>query len=99
MPGEGIEPPTFGLQNRCSTAELTRLPDVSQGYQCRAEATSGSVTFSGIAGWRFWNRRPLTLSDRPRVAGGRICWQRDVRRDATRLMLLRESSGRAIVIG
>ena len=24
MPGEGIEPPTNGLQNRCSTAELTR---------------------------------------------------------------------------
>ena len=24
VPGEGIEPPTFGLQNRCSTAELTR---------------------------------------------------------------------------
>src|SRR5579872_2125750 len=26
VPGEGIEPPTNGLQNRCSTAELTRLP-------------------------------------------------------------------------
>ena len=25
VPGEGIEPPTFGLQNRCSTAELARL--------------------------------------------------------------------------
>ena len=24
VPGEGIEPPTFGLQNRCSTAELAR---------------------------------------------------------------------------
>ncbi len=24
VPGEGIEPPTNGLQNRCSTAELTR---------------------------------------------------------------------------
>ena len=24
VPDEGIEPPTFGLQNRCSTAELTR---------------------------------------------------------------------------
>ena len=24
MPAEGIEPPTFGLQNRCSTAELSR---------------------------------------------------------------------------
>jgi hypothetical protein len=25
VPDEGIEPPTFGLQNRCSTAELIRL--------------------------------------------------------------------------
>ena len=24
VPEEGIEPPTFGLQNRCSTAELSR---------------------------------------------------------------------------
>jgi hypothetical protein len=24
VPAEGIEPPTFGLQNRCSTAELIR---------------------------------------------------------------------------
>jgi hypothetical protein len=26
VPGERIELPTFGLQNRCSTAELTRHP-------------------------------------------------------------------------
>ena len=26
MPGEGFEPPTFGLQNRCTTTVLTRLP-------------------------------------------------------------------------
>ncbi len=25
VPAEGIEPPTNGLQNRCSTAELSRL--------------------------------------------------------------------------
>ena len=25
MPGEGFEPPTFGLQNRCTTTVLTRL--------------------------------------------------------------------------
>jgi hypothetical protein len=24
MPGEGFEPPTFGLQNRCTTTVLTR---------------------------------------------------------------------------
>jgi hypothetical protein len=27
VPAEGIEPPTFGLQNRCSTAELSRPID------------------------------------------------------------------------
>ena len=30
VPDEGIEPPTFGLQNRCSTAELIRLGLVSR---------------------------------------------------------------------
>jgi hypothetical protein len=25
VPGEGFEPPTFGLQNRCTAAVLTRL--------------------------------------------------------------------------
>ena len=36
MPAEGIEPPTFGLQNRCSTAELSRhLVDVSITYESR----------------------------------------------------------------
>jgi hypothetical protein len=24
VPGEGFEPPTFGLQNRCTTTVLTR---------------------------------------------------------------------------
>ena len=27
MPGEGFEPPTFGLQNRCTTAVLFRPSD------------------------------------------------------------------------
>src|SRR5262249_11308182 len=27
VPGEGFEPPTNGLQNRCSTPELTRLSE------------------------------------------------------------------------
>ena len=39
MPGEGFEPPTNGLQNRCSTAELTRpqvvrLPHIAACGQC-----------------------------------------------------------------
>ncbi len=28
VPGEGFEPPAFGLQNRCTTAVLTR-PDAA----------------------------------------------------------------------
>jgi hypothetical protein len=34
VPVERIELPTFGLQNRCSTAELNRhLADVSKGFE------------------------------------------------------------------
>ena len=32
VPDEGIEPPTFGLQNRCSTAELIRRPEWGGTY-------------------------------------------------------------------
>jgi hypothetical protein len=32
VPGEGLEPPTNGLQNRCSTAELTRLALTDQSF-------------------------------------------------------------------
>ena len=34
VPVEGIEPPTFGLQNRCSTAELNRLIELRLEYGC-----------------------------------------------------------------
>jgi hypothetical protein len=34
VPAEGIEPPTFGLQNRCSTAELSR--QINQPGESRA---------------------------------------------------------------
>jgi hypothetical protein len=36
VPDEGIEPPTFGLQNRCSTAELIRRFD---GFCAISEAS------------------------------------------------------------
>jgi hypothetical protein len=32
MPGEGIEPPAFGLQNRCTTAVLTRRPSGQRDF-------------------------------------------------------------------
>jgi hypothetical protein len=37
VPAEGIEPPTFGLQNRCSTAELSRR---------RVRLFSGEITYN-----------------------------------------------------
>jgi hypothetical protein len=44
VPAEGIEPPTFGLQNRCSTAELSR-PTV----QNQSLGTGGAGTNRGFA--------------------------------------------------
>src|SRR3954466_3305582 len=36
LPGEGIEPPTFGLQNRCTTAVLTRPALIFPDFPCRS---------------------------------------------------------------
>ncbi len=45
VPAEGIEPPTFGLQNRCSTAELSRrcekLPVFLPVYWGQGKSMSG----------------------------------------------------------
>ena len=86
MPVERIELPTFGLQNRCSTAELNRLKAIDR------------IDVGGIAADRIWmpldgsvygrrlgrvNRRiplrPLSgrgvatrLSDRSGVAGAGV---------------------------
>ena len=51
VPAEGIEPPTFGLQNRCSTAELSRhFYVISTGYDP----------------WRYSRfERPCTLTNCP----------------------------------
>ena len=47
VPGEGFEPPAFGLQNRCSTAELTRLARLSK------IAMDGSRGKRGTSGQQF----------------------------------------------
>src|SRR5260370_4682304 len=39
VPGEGFEPPTNGLQNRCSTPELTRPTLVLEAGACAANRT------------------------------------------------------------
>ena len=33
VPGEGFEPPTFGLQNRCTATVLTRPPKSDPVYR------------------------------------------------------------------
>jgi hypothetical protein len=43
VPGERIELPTNGLQNRCSTAELTRLPG-ENSYVSKTFASMGHAS-------------------------------------------------------
>jgi hypothetical protein len=43
VPDEGIEPPTFGLQNRCSTAELIR-----QSMENQIVRTKFAIPFIGF---------------------------------------------------
>ena len=40
MPGEGFEPPTFGLQNRCTTTVLTRQAIVFATFYSNAPELS-----------------------------------------------------------
>ena len=62
VPDEGIEPPTFGLQNRCSTAELIR-PD-------NTETRRLFGTFPAMRCLSAWSDSPFRLkaSDRISVA-------------------------------
>jgi hypothetical protein len=48
VPGEGLEPPTFGLQNRCTTAVLTR-PGVS--YRKAARSVEGFPADVEVSRW------------------------------------------------
>ena len=43
VPGEGIEPPANGLQNRCSTAELTRLLQRVQSFSYSLRGGKGLI--------------------------------------------------------
>ena len=46
VPDEGIEPPTFGLQNRCTTAVLIRRgPSYAYGFRILQE---GPMVFSRL---------------------------------------------------
>lgn len=51
MPDEGFEPPTNGLQNRCSTAELIRLYLALFGTLIRsAPGPSTRLAFACVGG-------------------------------------------------
>ena len=69
VPGEGFEPPTNGLQNRCSTPELTRLP---LGYlPARVQASTSAsyrVSAGGTKAARITKKQPTSRArtcDRP----------------------------------
>ena len=63
MPTEGIEPPTFGLQNRCSTAELIRPAGLRYqrvGAGARIASCAGRLSSSRAgSGQRFLHAGPL----------------------------------------
>ncbi len=74
VPGEGIEPPAFGLQNRCTTAVLTRRVRKKTQGRCpwtppRAEplepyssdSLSGFSVFGPLS-WPFAERSRSTSS-------------------------------------
>ena len=46
VPGEGIEPPTNGLQNRCSTAELSRLGLTAISVANRPQAAPNGLPYN-----------------------------------------------------
>ena len=48
MPGEGIEPPTFGLQNRCTTAVLTRRDGSHTPPYMRGEAPNHAIPLGPV---------------------------------------------------
>ncbi len=54
VPGEGLEPPTNGLQNRCSTAELTRQRLPLWTLRCRgqeAKFATGAIFGASVPGF------------------------------------------------
>src|SRR6185437_8203570 len=69
VPAEGIEPPTFGLQNRCSTAELSRR---------RVRLFSGEITYNQRTVLRsLWRRDDPVLRRVKRiVSAGRRAGRR-----------------------
>ena len=89
VPVERIELPTFGLQNRCSTAELNRLTDGRDrlighlkeyfAYTCRfipggLDGKRAVKYQTCLPGLQPRNRRSPLTGDRPDAASGAIAW-------------------------
>ena len=58
VPDEGIEPPTFGLQNRCSTAELIRR--FQSGFALSASRPTRKGAFQPKPAGTVGAQRPAT---------------------------------------
>ncbi len=87
VPGEGIEPPTFGLQNRCSTAELNRQLIDARNPLYRVclplpgADGAGRRQISELSGEGYWHEsspgKELRIVFQPRLArgAGRGSWR------------------------
>jgi hypothetical protein len=51
MPAEGLEPPTNGLQNRCSTTELSRRREERAEWQRPKRGLYRSLRPQSTDGW------------------------------------------------
>ena len=56
VPGEGFEPPTFGLQNRCTTTVLTRQANGVYHASARMEALIQAADNHAVMGVSRWSR-------------------------------------------
>jgi hypothetical protein len=91
VPGEGFEPPTFGLQNRCTAAVLTR--------QNQPRKAASSIVTLAAKVERRADRQTVELlslpSDQLLQAAARDSAAR--RREASRHMALTRATERAIL--
>jgi hypothetical protein len=79
VPGEGLEPPTNGLQNRCSTTELTRrywvsyTPPLKLPPDCHRKVRSSCLVRSLTREHLFHKFRRLRIRVSEQMAVNRQC--------------------------
>ena len=67
VPAEGFEPPTNGLQNRCSTTELSRQTEMLQsGQACADDGALGILSAVLVAERTVAEGDPLAAQPQPR---------------------------------